>query len=102
MTIIQHAGKPSGEIQDPELIARARKTYTNLMAHDICSTQPMTTPSGLVYIIRPKVWYRKIFTKYFWMNAKGYLQCTLFKHHTFACCSYKCIYCRTTQPMRIP
>ena len=34
---------------DPALLARIRKTTTQLSAHDICSVLPMTRPTGLIF-----------------------------------------------------
>ena len=44
-------------IYDPVLISMVRRVAPNLIAFDICGTQPMTAPTGLVFALRARYKY---------------------------------------------
>jgi hypothetical protein len=52
---------------DPVLAESVRKSLSEDLAREICSVQPMTGPTGLVFEFSYlDSWYKKIFRKYFW------------------------------------
>jgi len=52
---IQAAGGSSAiDTFDPVLISLVRRAMPNLIAYDICGTQPMTGPTGLIFAMRSR------------------------------------------------
>ena len=44
----------SGGNYDPILISLVRRAMPNLIAYDICSVQPMTGPTGLIFAMKSR------------------------------------------------
>ena len=49
------AGSGAIDTFDPVLISLVRRAMPNLIAYDICGTQPMTGPTGLIFAMRSRV-----------------------------------------------
>lgn len=49
------AGTGAIDTFDPVLISLVRRAMPNLIAYDICGTQPMTGPTGLIFAMRSRV-----------------------------------------------
>ena len=48
------AGTGGIDTFDPVLISLVRRAWPNLIAYDICGTQPMTGPTGLIFAMRSR------------------------------------------------
>ena len=69
---------------DPEVIKLVRKYYTNMMAKDLCSVQPMSTKDVAEYLtfLSPVPWWKKPFTRRYWYRVVAWIKCRTNVEHT--------------------